>query len=72
MNTIDASVKFYRQLMYIHVGLAYKGDTTCFEGDEEDGNSGIIHEMLNGRISLLGCHASLKSADLVISFKHQA
>jgi hypothetical protein len=73
MNTIDASVKFYRQLM-LHVleRLAYKGHTTCFEGNQEDSDSGVIHEMLNCRISLLGCHTSFKSADLEISFKHQA
>ena len=74
MNTIDASVKFSRQHMPFHREEveAYKGNTTCFEGNEEDGNSGVIHEMLNCRISLLGRHTSFKSADLVISFDHQA
>jgi hypothetical protein len=73
MNTIDASVKFYHQLMlHVHIQLAYKGNTTCFEGYEEHSDSGVIHEMLNCRISLLGRHTSFKSADLEISFKHQA
>jgi hypothetical protein len=73
MNTIDASVKFYHQLMlHVHIRLAYKGNTTCFEGNEENGDSGVIHEMLNCCISLLGRHPSFKSANLIISFKHQA
>jgi hypothetical protein len=51
------------------VSVAYKGNTTCFEGNEEDGHSGVVHEMLNCRISLLGRHTSFKSADLRVSLR---
>lgn len=46
---------------------AYKGHTSCFEGDEENSDSGVIHEMLDCSVSLLWCHTSFKPANLIVS-----